>query len=91
MQIKLTPEQFEYLFDQLTHNGMTNEPSHFSTNFTTQGHGITATIDYDTEAEEAAVTINHKPFYVSEAHIQDGIEAVINSMPLPETEGTEKA
>lgn len=81
MQFNATPEQFQHLFNKLAENYMTNEPSHFSYNFTTSGHSIIAQVNYDSAAEELTVEIVHKPFYITEHEIENGMQEYLDSMP----------
>lgn len=76
----VTEAQFSSLDEQLTKNNtvVMLSPGYPDT-YTIQGHNIVAIAIFDKVKSTLAVTINRKPFFITESMIQDGIVSALGA------------
>jgi hypothetical protein len=73
----VSQEQIDNLVTQLRAQQTTVTQS--GNEYTIAGHGVQSTAVYDPQAKTLAVTVTHKPFYVTEAMIENGIANALKS------------
>ena len=69
----VTPEEIATIMQKLISEGNTVTQVEPAVSFAFSGHGVQATAVFDPPTGNLTITIQHKPFYVTEAMIENGI------------------
>jgi len=79
----ITKTQIDALEKELASAGTTITPNAaVDGGYVISGHGITATAVFDDSSEALAVSVMHKPFFVPESAIQNGIRDALKKIAV---------